>query len=297
MQSLLRCSVFSSLEGQLNDIAAKIESSKVVHLLAPADVEGVLALAQLESALLDNSQNYMRKILPPRRHVSRDSKADLPVAEGLIIHIDPFHETQSSLDIQENQVHLFPISVSVNFSGSVKEHNGAVECVALCAAIAEIISSDGARVRKLRPMSYSGSWLRSGADADYDPVLSLLRDHLDKEGSIEIRPIPEVPNPEVSMIPGLSKMMLNRLTKGWESMNLDQRSAAISELVLPSLRFDEISTMRLEELVWHRAMISGHKIDIASQLYVTNNLWPDDETKAKLHASNILDKLIVNGHL
>ena len=29
--------------------------------MAPADVEGVLSLSQIESALLDNSQNYLRK--------------------------------------------------------------------------------------------------------------------------------------------------------------------------------------------------------------------------------------------
>ena len=38
-----------------------ISSAKVVQLMAPADIEGVLALAQLESALLDNSQHYRRR--------------------------------------------------------------------------------------------------------------------------------------------------------------------------------------------------------------------------------------------
>ena len=50
-------------------------------------------------------------------------------------------------------------------------------------------------------------------------------------------------------------------------MDVEQRSSAISELVLPSLRLGGISTMRLEELVWHRAMIPGNDIDIASQLH------------------------------
>ena len=297
MKNLLHCSVFSLHEAQLNEIANRINSSKVIHLMAPADVEGILALAQLESALLDNSQNYMRRILPPRRHVSRDHRAEIPEADGLIIHIDPFFETQPNLEITDNHIHITPLMVSITFPNSAKEHNGALECVALCSALAGIISPDGARVRKQRSMALSGSWLRSGADANYDPVLSILRDHLQKEGSIEIRPLPEVPNPEVGMIPGFSKMMLNRLTRGWSKMDLEQRSSAISELVLPTLRVDGISTMRLEELIWHRAIISGNDVDIASQLYLASNQWPSEETEAKVHASSILDGLIVNGHL
>ena len=79
-------------------------------------------------------------------------------------------------------------------------------------------------------------------------------------------------------------------------MDVEQRSSAISELVLPSLRLDGISTMRLEELVWHRAIIPGNDVDIASQLHTAQGLWPGEEIEAKVHASNILDGLIKNGH-
>ena len=235
--------------------------------------------------------------IAPRRHVSRDHIPDLPEVDGLIIHIDPFHETQSSLETNENYVHIFPLSVSVKFGASSKEHNGAVECVAICAAIASILAPEGARVRKQRSMAISGSWLRGGADSDYDPVLSLMRDHLDTEGSIDICPLPEVPLPEIDMIPGLSKMMLKRLSKSWPKMDVEQRSSAISELVLPALRMEGISTMRLEELIWHRIMIPGNDVDLASQLYNANLLWPDDLDQAKIHASSILDSLISSGHL
>jgi len=297
MNSLLQTSIFSSFEEELSNVASMISSAKVVQLMAPADIEGVLALAQLESALLDNSQHYRRRVLPPRRHVSRDHVPNLPEVDGLIVHIDPFHETQSSMESKQNYVHIFPLSVSVKFGGSSKEHNGAVECVAICAAIASLLAPEGARVRKQRSMAISGSWLRGGADSDYDPVLSLMRDHLDTEGSIDICPLPEVPHPETEMIPGLSKMMLKRLSKGWPTMDVEQRSSAISELVLPALRMEGISTMRLEELVWHRIMIPGNDVDLASQLHKTNSEWPDDMEQAKVHASSILDSLISSGHL
>ena len=297
MNNLLHSTIFSSLEEQLSDVAKHIGSAKIVQLMAPADLEGVLALAQLEAGLLDNSQHYRRRVLPPRRHVGRDHEHELPEVDGLIIHIDPFHQTQNTLEINENYIHIFPLSVSVKFDSSTKEHNGAVECVAICAAIAAILAPEGTRVRKQRSMAFSGSWLRGGADANYDPVMSILRDHLDAEGSIDICPLPEVPEPEIDMIPGLSKMMLKRLTKSWPEMDVDQRSAAISELVLPTLRLDGISTMRLEELIWHRAMIPGNGIDIASQLHSANEQWPEDLDEAKIHASSILDSLITNGHL
>ena len=61
MKNLLQCAVFVTLESQLLDIANRIQSANVVHLMAPADVEGVLALSQLESALLDNSKNYFEE--------------------------------------------------------------------------------------------------------------------------------------------------------------------------------------------------------------------------------------------
>ena len=56
MNNLLQSSIFSSLEGDLKEIAIKISNAKVVQLMAPADLEGVLSLAQLESAFLDNSK-------------------------------------------------------------------------------------------------------------------------------------------------------------------------------------------------------------------------------------------------
>ena len=93
--------------------------------------------------------------------------------------------------------------------------------MAICAAIASILAPEGARVRKQRSMAISGSWLRGGADSDYDPVLSLMRDHLDTEGSIDIA-LFEVPLPEIDMIPGLSKMMLKRLSKGWPTMDVER---------------------------------------------------------------------------
>ena len=134
MKNLLQCAVFVTLESQLLDIANRIQSANVVHLMAPADVEGVLALSQLESALLDNSKNYLRRILPPRKHVSRDNKETIPEVEGLVVHISPFQETQSAIHIEENYIQIFPISVSLNFPNSSKNTQWCcrLHCIVCC---------------------------------------------------------------------------------------------------------------------------------------------------------------------
>jgi hypothetical protein len=297
VNNLLQSTIFSSLEGQLNKICEAIGSANLVQLMTSADLDGVLALAQLEAAFLDNSLHYRRRVLPPRRHVGRDHVHELPDVDGLIIHIDPFLETQTLLEIGEKYIHIYPLAVELDFESSDKKHHGALDCVSICAVLASMLSPDGARVRKQRPMAIAGCWLRQGMESNYDPVMSNLRDHLDQEGSIDIRPLPEVPNPASGMIPGLAERMLKRLVKRWPEMDVEARSAAISELILPALRLDGISTMRLEELVWHRAMIPGIESDIASQLHLVGIGWPDDVDKARVHASSIADSLIMNGHL
>ena len=55
--------------------------------------------------------------------------------------------------------------------------------------------------------------------------------------------------------------------------------------------------MRLEELIWHRAVVPGSDVDMASQLYMANSIWPQKEDEAKVHASSVLDNLIVNGYV
>ncbi len=297
LNSLLQSSIFTSLEGQLNDICSKIKSAKLVQLMAPADLDGILALAQLEAAFLDNSLHYRRRVLPPRKHVARDHVHELPEVDGLVIHIDPFQESRSSVNISETYIHLSPISVEINFGTSNNLHHGAVDCVAICAALSAILAPEGNRVRKQRHMAIAGSWLRQNMEANYDPVMSLLRDHLDTEGSIDVRPLPEVPNPAPGLIPGLPERMLKRLSKSWEGMDVDARSSAISELVLPALRETGMSTMRLEELIWHRILIPGVETDIASQLHLVSSNWPEDVDGAKVHASTIADSLIANGRL
>lgn len=296
MKDLLNTNLFTSISSEITDVSKRILASKYVVLVAPADLEGVISLAQLESALLDKSVNYQRKLIPPRKHQVEFEDYMPKRMEGLTIMIDPFRESQSKFDMEDHLISISPLSVEIKLETSDKTHHGSVECVALCAAIAHQTSPDGIRVRKLRHTAITGAWLRGGFETNYDPVYSLLRDHLDSEGSIDIRPLPEVKNPVIDMIPNFPERMLNRLVKGWDTMDFERRSSAISELILPSLRSSELSTMMLEELVWHRLVAPGFEGDIASQLYVVLDTWPENVESARLHAGKVADSLISNGH-
>lgn len=295
MKNLLDCPIFSGQQEVISQISRILQQSNVVQIVTPADLQGVLSMIQLEASLLDSGINYRRKILPARKHVVA-GELSFPDLEGLIVLINPFAEPSSKLAISDEKILINPIFSEFETEGSKNPHQGTLDCVAICSSIAAHISPDGARVRKVRPLTISGNWLRQGVEINYDPVYSLLRDHLNREGTLDVRPIVEVDELADDMIPDLSSRMLNKLAKRWDEMDFDNRSSALSELILPVLRNSKISTMRIEELIWHRLIIPGCAMDIASQLHLATNEWPDDDEKARLHASLVADKLLIEGH-
>ncbi len=295
MKNLLDCPIFSGQQEVISQISRILQQSNVVQIVTPADLQGVLSMIQLEASLLDSGINYRRKILPARKHVVA-GELSLPDLEGLIVLINPFAEPSSKLAISDEKILINPIFSEFETEGSRNPHQGTLDCVAICSSIAAHISPDGARVRKVRPLTISGNWLRQGVEINYDPVYSLLRDHLNREGTLDVRSIVEVDELADDMIPDLSSRMLNKLAKRWDEMDFDNRSSALSELILPVLRNSKISTMRIEELIWHRLIIPGCAMDIASQLHLATNEWPDDDEKARLHASLVADKLLIEGH-
>ena len=150
-------------------------------------------------------------------------------------------------------------------------------------------------MRRLRPFAGSGLWLREALDTTFDPVHTSIRDVLSEEGSFRVVALPDVPSPSNDMIPNLSERMLQRLTKAWPSMDVDARTQALSELVLPCLTDSNLSTPRLEELIWHRLLIADHPVDVVSQLHTAMAAWPKEADAAKVHASKLADFFIVHG--
>ena len=68
MNNLLQLSIFSTIKDMLVEISEAVQNAKLIQLMAPADLDGILALSQLEASFLDNSIHYRRRVLAPRKH-------------------------------------------------------------------------------------------------------------------------------------------------------------------------------------------------------------------------------------
>jgi hypothetical protein len=299
MNDLLLTASFSDVKSRIQSLSKQIESAAMVHIHAPADLSGLLALSMLESAFLDAGVKYRRRFLPSHQFIPRDERVQPELSsDGLIIFIDPFEDTWTLKELPETEyIHITPLSVVVRLGSAQSERRGALDVVAQCAALAAELVPNGQKVRLLRPFAGTGLWLREALDTTFDPIHTSIRDHLHDEGSFRMVPLPEVPSPAPEMIPGLSERMLARLQKGWSKMDVVSRSSALSELILPTLTNSTLSTPRLEELVWHRLVIGTSDVDVMSQVFLAGKTWPDDAIKAKIHASKLADSFLKTGLL
>ena len=299
MNNLLASPPFNDARPLLEHICERIVSASMVHIHAPADAVGVLGLAFIEAACLDLSLPYARRFMPPHRTLPRDEVVHPNhTDEGCLLFLDPFEDTWDVSEVQEKQyIHITPLAVNLRLGSKNSERRAALDVVAQCAAIASELAPNGQRVRRLRPFAGSGLWLREALDTTFDPVHTAIRDLLSAAGSFRVVALPEVPSPSKSMIPHLSQRMLSRLSKAWPTMDVDARTQALSELVLPALTNSNISTPRLEELVWHRLLVDDHPVDLVSQVHLAMKVWPEGIDEAKLHASKLADFFIVHGAL
>lgn len=78
-------------------------------------------------------------------------------------------------------------------------------------------------------------------------------------------------------------------------MDLEQRSSAMSDLMLPALENATPSTARIEELGWKRILSKDWKRDMATMLHRARREWPEDSDQ--LHSSRLLDGLLRTGEL
>ncbi|MEZ7987875.1 MAG: hypothetical protein QMC65_07755 [Candidatus Poseidoniaceae archaeon] len=299
MNDLLLTASFSDVKSRIQELAKQINTASMVHIHAPADLSGLLALSMLESAFLDTGIQYHRRFLPSHQSIPRDERVqpELP-SSGLLIFIDPFEDTWTLPELPETEfIHITPLSVTVRLGSTQSERRGALDVVAQCAALAAELVPNGQKVRLLRPFASTGLWLREALDTTFDPIHTSIRDHLHAEGSFRMVPLPEVPSPAPEMIPSLSERMLSRLQKGWPKMDAASRASALSELILPTLVNPTLSTPRLEELVWHRLVIGTSDVDVMSQVFLAEKAWPDDVVQAKIHASKLADLFLKTGLL
>ena len=294
MQDLREASFLKPLDAVLNKAVSFLQGESLM-LMTTADLQSILALGFLESALLDQDISYSRRILPPNSHLPPDEDGLIPEQNGSkIFFVDPWDRVESS---SENVFVLSPRAIEVEFHQSPTKRRGRVDVVLQSSAIASSLAPNGGRTKRCRPYSGCGQWLMESLDTTIDPIHTLIRDFLRDEGTILVSPLPEIENPSLSMLPLASPGRLRRLQNIWSDMDASSRSQALSEYCLPLLSSDGISTARLEELVWKRMRIPNEATDLASTLYMNLKKWPSDADAAVLHAGKLLDEILKSGRL
>ncbi len=264
-----------------------MDSSGTTTLVAPLTLSGTIGLAHIEAAMVDSALPYNRRFLPRVPAEGTDS-----------IRLDDGDATSAPqpLGTDPLSLRITPITVNALTGHRGDPRTGRMSPVAIAAAFAECIAPSGQRVRRLRPWSVAGNWLHPALDQTYDPVYTSLRDHLRDEGSVRIVPLPEVPDPVPSSIPGIDEYGLDALRVRWPSLDLEGRARSLSHLVRPVLGATLPSTARLEELGWHRILATDWARDLASQLHLAKRLWAEAEGELE-HANRLVDELVRHGRL
>ncbi|MAJ01873.1 MAG: hypothetical protein CMA10_05665 [Euryarchaeota archaeon] len=299
MRDLLETPFFKGSKERLMAQASRIQEASMLHLHAPSSLEGVLALGFLEAACLDAGYKYQRRLYPAKHHRPRDEVLTIESSSsGLGVLILSEEETWDANDLKDDgPVKLVPTSTNVQLGTQNRIHHGALDCVIQASALAACIAPNGRRVRQMRPFSSLGLWMRASLDRTIDPIHTAVVMHLKEEGSIRVVSLPEVKQPEPDMIPGLAERRLKKLHRAWAGMDVEERTQALSELVLPCLVEPTLSTPRLEELIWHRMLSGDEDVDIASQAFAVQRTWPKALSDERLHASKLIDHWIQNGNL
>ena len=294
MKDLRTAPFFASLDDVI-DRAVSFLQSESLMLVTTADLQSILALGFLESALLDREISYSRRIMPPNSHIPPDEQDFVPPQDDKnILFIDAWNRFESS---SENVLILASQPVEVEFHTSTTNRRGRIDVVLQASAIGSSFSPNGARTQRCRPYSGCGQWMMESLDTTMDPIHTMIRDFLRDEGSIQVLPLPEINEPSVAMMPLASPRRLKRLQKIWAELDATSRSQALSEYALPLLSSEGISTARLEELIWKRMRIPNESTDLASTLHQHASNWPTEANAAVLHAGKILDELLKTGRL
>ena len=285
---LLDLPAFSTSSQILREAALKLRTaSSSITIAAPIDENGIFASALLEAALLDAGIPYQRRL--------RDTPTP---SAGPSIVIGT--ETQSQIQSVQSDplcIHIAPLEVDALVASGGDARRGVLSTVAIAAALGNSISPSGSTSRLLMPWVLTGNWLSEGLTHTYDPVYTVLRDFLSKEGYIRVIPMPEVPDVNPETIPGIDPVALNAVRDRWGKLDLEGRAQSLSHLLKPLLDRELPSTARLEELGWHRIMAVGWEQDLASQLIEFSKEWRNNPDGRRRQASDTIDSLLRTGQM
>ena len=283
MRTLLEAEPLAPVSEILSQAADQLRSSNTtILLLAAPSLQGALAIAPLEAALVDAGAPYRRRF-----------RLEAP-SEGSWVHIlGPADESGPKLSSNPLQLSLAGTVVDGLTGHQGDSRKGPLTAVAQSHALAQAICPDGARIRRLRPWVISGNWLHSALDTTYDPVFTALRDTLVQDGSIKVVPLPEVPEPNISASTWIDPAALDAVTSRWPSLDMEGRARALSHLMRPALSRSTPSTARLEEIGWHCVLGPGWSTDLAGQITSAAGLWK--ENPAAVAAGRVTDSLLRRG--
>jgi len=283
MRTLLEAEPLAPVSETLSQAADQLRSSNTtILLLAAPSLQGALAIAPLEAALVDAGLPYRRRF-----------RLEAP-SEGSWVHIlGPADESGPRLSSNPLQLSLSGTVVEGLTGHQGDSRKGPLTAVAQSHALAQAICPDGARIRRLRPWAISGNWLHSALDTTYDPVFTALRDALVQDGSIKVVPLPEVPEPNISASTWIDPTALDAVASRWPSLDKEGRARALSHLMRPALPRSTPSTARLEEIGWHCVLGPGWSTDLAGQITSAADLWK--ENPAAVAAGRVVDSLLRRG--
>ena len=283
MRTLLEAEPLAPVSETLSQAADQLRSSNTtILLLAAPSLQGALAIAPLEAALVDAGLPYRRRF-----------RLEAP-SEGSWVHIlGPADESGPRLSSNPLQLSLSGTVVEGLTGHQGDSRKGPLTAVAQSHALAQAICPGGARIRRLRPWAISGNWLHSALDTTYDPVFTALRDALVQDGSIKVVPLPEVPEPNISASTWIDPAALDAVASRWPSLDKEGRARALSHLMRPALSRSTPSTARLEEIGWHCVLGPGWSTDLAGQITSAADLWK--ENPAAVAAGRVVDSLLRRG--
>ena len=286
--SLLDLPAFASAAPTLREAALKIRTSESSLTIAGSlDEAGVFASALLEASLLDAGIPYQRRL--------RDNP-EAAKGPSIVINSTPVSELQS-IGTDPLSIYLAPLEVEALIASGGDSRRGLLSPVALAAALGNSIAPSGPLSRLLMPWMLAGNWLSSGLEHTYDPVYTVIRDHLSNEGLIRVVPMPEVPDVDSDSLPGIDSVALGAIRDRWGQLDLEGRAQTLSHLLKPLLAAELPSTARLEELGWHRILAAGWECDLASQLSSFTKSWRDNPSNRRRQASDTIDCLLRTGQL
>jgi hypothetical protein len=283
VRQLIEHQSFYSIRESLERSAASFtRTRKPILILSPPTLKGALSIAPLEASLIDENIPYRRRFSTEKPQSSRFIKiVDAP-------------EIDNGGIVDYSETTISPLTVEGLKGRKGDSRKGTLSTVAQAHALAQIISPSSQRLRRMRPWVLSGNWIDGALDTTYDPVYTSLRDFLSEEGSINVVPLTEVPNPEKGNYYWIEEGELARISKIWNSFDMNQKEMAMDSLAEPAIVRKTPTTARLEELIWHCIIGVDWQTDLASQIFKLSDLWGESDHRKS--ASDIVDLLISKGN-